>query len=623
MNELNNLEQLALEVWSMVADRSCDVSNLALKFEELNETYSKEFRERLDSYEKVKAYFLIQRALMSFLKRFNFKKLSYERYQEVKAKFEGFGQSDEFTQVQKDAVAAIFKGMPVVSADVLKNPKKFDHRLDCRCQLCRKYPADKTGSHMVPNFLAHPSFSFDGKGKREREALNFFSLCTPEHNASFYGAEVPAKRIADAEGHEYTDEDIAKNVDLLEVDNDFCHICEDRLGILETAYASFYNGQIKALSPRLCYLFWLSVLWRMSLAGMGLSMNEANELELRTILDNNIIGSPKDIANRETDLGRWKYAIYRCPNLKDGDKGIFGSYLEHAPYIIMVNDLVVIFFKGTPNEEDIKNLPLPLSPEMLNDWHSEEKCTTINRRQFWDVRDFIVDQTFDHFDPPFEEAMKIFRQQTRHTGQILAPDDREMLIKVGRLSHKPVEKPIRIRKLYRFLAAKYFADEAAKVKQRYDIFADERVFLTPKDMDNYLHDLAASGLSIAELRRFPFIDENKIKELRKHLPREENIDNKYLDAYDWFLNDVCDEETREQIQQENNIKQQAFIDDMANQLASELNGNIGNDVDTEYYDDEFYDEPYVRSSPKIGRNDPCPCGSGKKYKKCCGKNRQQ
>ncbi len=24
--------------------------------------------------------------------------------------------------------------------------------------------------------------------------------------------------------------------------------------------------------------------------------------------------------------------------------------------------------------------------------------------------------------------------------------------------------------------------------------------------------------------------------------------------------------------------------------------------------------------PKVGRNDPCPCGSGKKYKKCCGAN---
>ncbi len=28
----------------------------------------------------------------------------------------------------------------------------------------------------------------------------------------------------------------------------------------------------------------------------------------------------------------------------------------------------------------------------------------------------------------------------------------------------------------------------------------------------------------------------------------------------------------------------------------------------------------VREGKKIGRNDPCPCGSGKKYKNCCGKN---
>jgi uncharacterized protein YecA (UPF0149 family) len=25
-----------------------------------------------------------------------------------------------------------------------------------------------------------------------------------------------------------------------------------------------------------------------------------------------------------------------------------------------------------------------------------------------------------------------------------------------------------------------------------------------------------------------------------------------------------------------------------------------------------------RTAPKVGRNDPCPCGSGKKFKKCCG-----
>ncbi|NOQ80845.1 MAG: preprotein translocase subunit SecA, partial [Gammaproteobacteria bacterium] len=30
-------------------------------------------------------------------------------------------------------------------------------------------------------------------------------------------------------------------------------------------------------------------------------------------------------------------------------------------------------------------------------------------------------------------------------------------------------------------------------------------------------------------------------------------------------------------------------------------------------------QPFVREGQKIGRNQPCPCGSGKKYKQCCGK----
>ena len=42
----------------------------------------------------------------------------------------------------------------------------------------------------------------------------------------------------------------------------------------------------------------------------------------------------------------------------------------------------------------------------------------------------------------------------------------------------------------------------------------------------------------------------------------------------------------------------------------------------EFDDYELIDEDEtpilpIRTEPKIGRNDPCPCGSGKKYKKCC------
>jgi curved DNA-binding protein CbpA len=52
--------------------------------------------------------------------------------------------------------------------------------------------------------------------------------------------------------------------------------------------------------------------------------------------------------------------------------------------------------------------------------------------------------------------------------------------------------------------------------------------------------------------------------------------------------------------------------------------NKPNDDHYENFDDDDWDEAddvktVVRAIPKTGRNDPCPCGSGKKYKKCCGR----
>lgn len=45
---------------------------------------------------------------------------------------------------------------------------------------------------------------------------------------------------------------------------------------------------------------------------------------------------------------------------------------------------------------------------------------------------------------------------------------------------------------------------------------------------------------------------------------------------------------------------------------------VAKEVDTVNPDDGKQ-KPYVRKKKKIGRNDPCPCGSGKKYKNCCGR----
>lgn len=39
-----------------------------------------------------------------------------------------------------------------------------------------------------------------------------------------------------------------------------------------------------------------------------------------------------------------------------------------------------------------------------------------------------------------------------------------------------------------------------------------------------------------------------------------------------------------------------------------------------YVDGKINPHAEPRQVEKVGRNDPCPCGSGKKYKKCCGAN---
>ena len=43
------------------------------------------------------------------------------------------------------------------------------------------------------------------------------------------------------------------------------------------------------------------------------------------------------------------------------------------------------------------------------------------------------------------------------------------------------------------------------------------------------------------------------------------------------------------------------------------------DHDHAHGHDHDHGHTFVRSDPKVGRNEPCPCGSGKKYKKCCCK----
>ena len=71
---------------------------------------------------------------------------------------------------------------------------------------------------------------------------------------------------------------------------------------------------------------------------------------------------------------------------------------------------------------------------------------------------------------------------------------------------------------------------------------------------------------------------------------------------------------------------EGFVSFTAHYSVRDIEQELREDAVFQQLDGQWYyvdgkvqgEEPYVRSSPKVGRNDPCPCGSGKKYKKCCG-----
>ena len=92
-----------------------------------------------------------------------------------------------------------------------------------------------------------------------------------------------------------------------------------------------------------------------------------------------------------------------------------------------------------------------------------------------------------------------------------------------------------------------------------------------------------------------------------------------FDMFDEMINDIKDEVTKIllHIQKKEGVTRKetaqitnASLEDTAINL---VDGNLSEK-------EGGMNKTVVNKEPKVGRNDPCPCGSGKKYKNCCGKN---
>ncbi len=128
----------------------------------------------------------------------------------------------------------------------------------------------------------------------------------------------------------------------------------------------------------------------------------------------------------------------------------------------------------------------------------------------------------------------------------------------------------------------------------------------------------------AEVRSFATLDFKlcAIQERQEMLQQLELLEKEYPEHY---------EKMREFAEQLKSGKNLGYVKSSLMKQYVRLIQYVGGGMYFEKYPDEkkkamgtvFYqsedDRPFVRGSKKIGRNDPCPCGSGKKYKHCCMK----
>lgn len=198
----------------------------AKQAESLECAFRDQKEERLESVSDELTYFDMLKVAVRYLSFNNFYAKAWEHYEDASLLCDAIAADGDVSDEDKAKVKDAFEDL----AGILGGTKKKHANLtiprhDTRCCLCRKLPANKTGSHMVPNFLTAPTFSWDGVGKRGREAVDHCLLNDMEKFVSYYGPEVSPERIAQSLGHEMTDEEMEGNINQIEFDNVFCGDC--------------------------------------------------------------------------------------------------------------------------------------------------------------------------------------------------------------------------------------------------------------------------------------------------------------------------------------------------------------------------------------------------------------
>ena len=120
--------------------------------------------------------------------------------------------------------------------------------------------------------------------------------------------------------------------------------------------------------------------------------------------------------------------------------------------------------------------------------------------------------------------------------------------------------------------------------------------------DSAMIDVLEEDYTVKSVMLGFFSDESFSRELHEELVEEDNLT--FEDVYEDFLRVLPD-----------TLKAYAFLGRKIYEL--QLDDESVDDRDVNSVRDHFVAEQPFTAEPKVGRNDPCSCGSGKKFKKCC------
>ena len=171
----------------------------------------------------------------------------------------------------------------------------------------------------------------------------------------------------------------------------------------------------------------------------------------------------------------------------------------------------------------------------------------------------------------------------------------------------------------------FAASPVNTVAERIDTILDEKEKLLTKPVFNFfLRTVYLRNIDKRWIDHLDVLDEIKdASQLRSYAQKNPLVEykNEASDAYDRMLDEISENVCRTAVASKFVLKRNPSQGAPGQRKLTLSRPDVARPRPQEGHvtQSAMNTTTVVRTSPKVGRNDPCPCGSGKKYKNCCGK----